>query len=105
VISPSMSGAFSLPLLGTHPDRIAGYVGVAPAGIRRYADELDGIQVPSLLLWGENDQLVPQAHADLLARRLRSARKVVLGNAGHACYLDQPDRFHEVLLTFLEEVF
>ncbi|KAM5147995.1 protein ABHD14A-like [Mantella aurantiaca] len=36
LISPSMSGMFSLPLLLQHPDRLRGFIPIAPVGTKSY---------------------------------------------------------------------
>jgi pimeloyl-ACP methyl ester carboxylesterase len=104
IVSPSMSGTFSLPLLARRPGLVAGLVAVAPAGIAEHRERLAGKAVPVLLVWGENDEVLPVAAARELAQVLAAARQVVLPGAGHACYLDRPEAFHEALLRFLAEV-
>jgi abhydrolase domain-containing protein 14 len=104
VISPSMSGNYSLPLLVNHPDRLAGFVAVAPVGISTYEQRLRGNPVPLLALWGENDDIVDPGYADLLVRDMAKAKKVLLPNAGHAAYMNDPAAFHETLLEFLAAV-
>lgn len=105
VVSPSMSGTWSLPLVIKRPAYVAGLVAVAPAAIDDYQERLRGSQVPALLVWGKDDDVIPLAQADLLAAALPKSRKVVLSGAGHACYLDRPDDFHRELLAFLRQVF
>jgi pimeloyl-ACP methyl ester carboxylesterase len=101
VISPSMSGRFSLPLVTEEPDRMAGFVAVAPVGIRSYQHMLDRITAPVLAIWGENDRIVPVAEADLLVGTVKNRRKVVISGAGHAPYMNDPAAFHKILLDFL----
>ena len=101
VVSPSMSGGFSLPFVARHADRVSGYVPVAPVGIDRYKDELRGADVPTLVVWGENDTVFPVAQADVLADAL-GGKTLILEGASHPCYLDRPDDFHRELLAFLE---
>jgi abhydrolase domain-containing protein 14 len=45
IISPSMSGSFSIPYLVAHPERVGGYVPVAPVGTRSYTEQFQSIQV------------------------------------------------------------
>ncbi len=104
IVSPSMSGRLSLPLLTASPDRLSGFVAVAPVAIPEYRDRLAGVMVPVLAIWGQQDHIVPLAHADLLVAEAPQARKVVLPDAKHAAYLDDPDGFHEALLQFLAEI-
>jgi abhydrolase domain-containing protein 14 len=105
VVSPSMSGAYALPLVTGHPSRVAGYVAVAPVAIDRYRDRLERITAPTLAIWGENDRVVPQEHADLLVDSALHARKVIIPGAGHASYMNDAQTFHRELLKFLDEVF
>ncbi len=102
IVSPSMSGNFSLPFVARHADRVAGFVPVAPVGIETYLSELRRVQVPTLAVWGELDMVVPVAQADLLVSALKG-RKLILAGASHACYLDRPDDFHAALLKFLSD--
>ncbi|PSP18289.1 MAG: alpha/beta hydrolase [Cyanobacteria bacterium QS_8_64_29] len=102
IVSPSMSGRYSLPLLVRHPEAIAGFVAVAPVGIERYEAQLQGLGVPTLAVWGGNDRTVPPAEADRLCQPLLDAEKVVLDGAGHACYMQATEAFHQHLLAFLQ---
>ncbi|MCP4660476.1 MAG: alpha/beta fold hydrolase [bacterium] len=104
VVSPSMSGRFSLPLVVRRPDYVAGFVPIAPAAISEYLDRLAGSRVPAMIVWGENDEVVPLSQAEALAKALPHSRRVILEDAGHPCYLDQPDEFHRQLLQFLAEL-
>ena len=102
VVSPSMSGGFSLPLVAQHPDRVGGFVPVAPVGIDTHRRALRRVRVPTLIVWGENDRVVPVAQAEVLADALDGSRTHIIGGASHPCYLDAPDEFHRELLAFLD---
>ncbi|HUT93004.1 MAG TPA: alpha/beta fold hydrolase [Thermoguttaceae bacterium] len=104
IVSPSMSGRFSLPLVTGTPSRIAGFVAVAPVAIPQYRDRLGRIAVPVLAIWGEQDRTVPHANADLLVSQVPQGRKVVIPSAGHAPYMNDACAFHDALLEFLDEL-
>lgn len=103
VVSPSMSGRYTLPFVTRHSDRLGGFVAVAPVGIPSHAHVLKNIAVPTLAIWGENDTTIPSRHADLLVEQVPNARKVILPGAGHAPYMRDAVAFHTALLTFLRE--
>ncbi|NXO82785.1 ABHEA protein, partial [Sitta europaea] len=104
LVSPSMSGRFALPFLLAHGDRLAGFVPIAPVATKDYtAEQYRAVQTPTLILYGDHDTgLARQALQNL--QHLPEHRVAVLTGAGHACYLDKPEDFHQALLGFLSQL-
>ncbi|MBW2495293.1 MAG: alpha/beta fold hydrolase [Deltaproteobacteria bacterium] len=101
LISPSRSGNVSFPLILEQPEKVSGWVPIAPVGVQEYAPKLKQSPVPALIVWGESDQLFKPAMAKTLAASFEKAEVVILPKAKHPAYLDQPDMFHDALLKFL----
>src|SRR5262245_10473534 len=104
VVSPSMSGQYSFPLLIKSPEKVAGFVPVAPAGTDKYLRQLKKVKVPTLVVWGEMDEIIPMEKSDALTSVLEDAKRVIIKGAGHPCYLDRPEEFHRELLSFLRSL-
>ena len=102
LVSPSMSGNYSLPFIANYADKLGGFVPIAPVGILQFEQQRKGIKLPTLIIWGSNDRLIPIAQADLLLKLTPNAQKVILEKAGHACYMQATDEFHEHLIKFVE---
>jgi len=62
------------------------------------------ITVPTLLIHGSRDRLVPATASEYLARNIAGSRREVIAGAGHAPMLSHPDRFDSVLREFLDAV-
>jgi pimeloyl-ACP methyl ester carboxylesterase len=60
------------------------------------------IQVPVLVLVGEEDTLTPLAESQRIAEGVRDGLLTVIPGAGHLSNLEAPERFNEVLLSFLD---
>jgi pimeloyl-ACP methyl ester carboxylesterase len=66
-----------------------------------YAPKLRGrlgrAKLPALVIWGEQDRLVPLAHAQAYAEGLPQARVAMIPGAAHYPYVEAPEQFaHEV---------
>ncbi len=62
---------------------------------------LHRIDVPTLLLWGDRDGLVPPKFGEAYRALIPGARLVVLPNAGHAPFDEQKDAFLAAFLAFV----
>ena len=64
---------------------------------------LHRVRVPALVLWGEEDGIIPVAYAAEYARLLPDARVVRFPACGHSPARERPAEFAEALLAFLRE--
>jgi pimeloyl-ACP methyl ester carboxylesterase len=62
---------------------------------------LASIEVPTLLVWGARDTLIPLRVAEALTTQLRGVRLVLIPAAGHNPMWERPVAFNQAVLTFL----
>ena len=62
---------------------------------------LHRIDVPTLLVWGAEDGLVPPRFGEVYQALIPGSRLVVLPNAGHAPFDEQKDAFLAAFLEFV----
>ena len=72
--------------------RVQGAVGVV---------ELDRIDVPVLLVWGDRDRMVSHQGSRHVLAQVPGARYVELEGCGHCPQLEEPDAFNRELWNFL----
>jgi pimeloyl-ACP methyl ester carboxylesterase len=58
--------------------------------------------IPFLLVWGERDPIIPVEHGVAAHELVRSSRLEVFEGAGHFPHVDDPQRFLDVLLDFID---
>lgn len=101
VVSPSLSGMYSLPFLLQHQALIRAYIPVAPICTEKFsAEQYQSVKVPALIVYGDQDAQLGEASLHNLSN-LSNHRVVVMKGAGHPCYLDDPDTWHKALTDFL----
>jgi len=65
-------------------------------------DGLGAITIPTLVVWGEEDALVPLEDGRDFAARIAGARLVVIPDCGHAPCIEKPREFLDAVEPFLE---
>ncbi|MGZ4276908.1 MAG: alpha/beta fold hydrolase, partial [Solirubrobacteraceae bacterium] len=58
--------------------------------------------IPTMIIWGRRDPLIPVAHADVANRGIRHSRLEIFDDAGHFPHIEEPVRFARVLIDFIE---
>jgi pimeloyl-ACP methyl ester carboxylesterase len=61
------------------------------------------ISLPTLVIHGESDQLIPPENGRLLAQRISGSKLVMLPAASHVFFTDQPEAANQAVLDFLNE--
>jgi 3-oxoadipate enol-lactonase len=62
---------------------------------------LSQINLPTLVIHGECDRLIPPGNGKLIAEKIPGAKLVILPRASHIFTTDQTDEAHRVILEFL----
>jgi pimeloyl-ACP methyl ester carboxylesterase len=62
---------------------------------------LKRVTVPTLVVWGQQDKLIPPVYAEEYKRLLPSAQVVYIDQCGHDPTIEQPDEFARVAVEFL----
>ncbi|XP_076436691.1 putative protein-lysine deacylase ABHD14B isoform X2 [Babylonia areolata] len=107
IISPSMSGGFSLPYLFQNPrescKKAAAFIPVAPAMTEGFLEKYSQSPIPTLIVYGSRDERRGFPSRDRL-KRLPNSEVATIPDAGHACYMNQPEPFHNHLHDFLSKL-
>jgi pimeloyl-ACP methyl ester carboxylesterase len=92
-----------LAVRAAHPTDPAGYMAQLTDTIawRGSLARLPGLAIPTLLVHGDLDRLVPVENSRRMAEVLPSARLEVLAGASHIFMTDQPERTRAVVESFL----
>jgi len=77
------------------------------ASAKRNQDTINGqlgiLTVPVLIVWGEQDRLIPLSLGRRFTRDIRGSGLKIIPKCGHVPLFECPDAFNEVLLKFLSE--
>jgi pimeloyl-ACP methyl ester carboxylesterase len=68
-----------------------------------FRDRLPDVKVPTLIVWGEKDAIIPVRDANEFERLISDSRKVVMKDTGHIPMAERPQAFNDVLVGFLAE--
>ncbi|HXX88719.1 MAG TPA: alpha/beta hydrolase [Acidimicrobiales bacterium] len=58
--------------------------------------------MPTLIIWGDKDKIIPLVHANAAHEAIPNSRLEIMEGVGHYPHVEEPFRFVEVVLDFLE---
>src|SRR5579863_8727406 len=64
---------------------------------------LGGVRAPALVVWGDDDKVVPRSAGELYASRLPKARFELVRNCGHNVEMEQPETLTRLVTAFIAE--
>jgi len=117
LIEETMERWFSLAFIKANPPILSvikkqflltpleGYIGCSEA-VRRinYIDQLSKIEIPTLIMVGEDDVGTPVSASEAMHKKIKNSRLFVIQSAKHLSNIEQPEIFNSSLLKFLNEV-
>ena len=68
-----------------------------------FRERLPEVKVPTLIVWGEKDSIIPVRDADEFERLIDDSRKLVMKDTGHIPMAERPETFNDILVDFLAE--
>jgi pimeloyl-ACP methyl ester carboxylesterase len=72
-----------------------------PLGNTRLEKRLSLIEAPTLLIWGEQDRIIPRGYADRFAAAIKGRSEITtVPGAGHLAELDKPDEVAAAILRW-----
>lgn len=101
---PGLVAVLEEMMLGTSPEGVAG----AQLAMSQRPDsrgDLQGIEIPTLVVHGMEDQLIPVSEAEIMAEGIPGAKLVLIEGAGHLVNMEQPDVFNETVQDFLDSFY
>jgi pimeloyl-ACP methyl ester carboxylesterase len=77
------------------------FFGQRPEFVHSIADNLDKITCPTLIIWGQQDRIIPVAHAQTAKNGIPNAELYILDSCGHGPHFEHPEEYNRLLLEFL----
>jgi pimeloyl-ACP methyl ester carboxylesterase len=102
-VDPALVGYLDAMIAGTPVDVIAEFY-PALAGLDGTGALEPLSRIPTLVLTGDSDRMIPKEHSELIAERLPDTEFVVVPDAGHMVLLEKPDVVDAALADLLRRV-
>lgn len=64
-------------------------------------DKLQKINVPTLVVWGKEDKLIPFEYSHQFVSSIKGSKLVPMEGCGHSPYVEDPERLGEIVDEFL----
>jgi pimeloyl-ACP methyl ester carboxylesterase len=103
LVGPSFGGKIALERAIKGDHKLSGLVVIAPAEVDNYLHVIHKVHIPVLIVWGEEDKVVPVEYASRLAAVLPQREVHIIRSRGHTCYFEEPELFADIVINFLHK--
>ena len=87
-----------------NPPRPADFTAIFRSGEGPKAEELAGMEVPTLIVGGDEDVVIPIHVVKACHKLIPGARMEVVPGTGHSIYFENPNAYNRLLSDFFSEV-
>ncbi len=102
-----LGASFSVPFVLRYaldkPEKVQKLILVGGVFAKGIENKLQKINIPALIIYGENDTVVGLEPAEKYSKILPINKKIIVKGARHPLYLDKPNEFFEHLVEFIKE--
>ena len=86
-------------------EKVIRVVSIAKSAIRNnMKDDLAYIKVPTMLIWGKDDQITPPFVADEFHKYIENSDLAFIDKCGHAPMMERPEEFNQLLSQFFAKL-
>ena len=105
MISQSTVSAYATPLKEDHAKKILMVTAenMIPQNPETYVKKYRNIDIPALLIWGENDSIVPLGYGRRLAKSMKNAHLKVIQECGHIPQEEKPVDVNQFMVEFIHQ--
>lgn len=89
---------------GSHEALVSTARQIIPTNIEKLVESYGKIDVPTLLIWGDNDRIIPLESGKRLSKDIPSASIEVFKNCGHIPQEEYPEETTNKIRLFLETI-
>ena len=67
-------------------------------------DILPKIEVPTLILWGDQDDLTDREKAEIMNKNIKNSELRIIPRAGHMSPVEEPEKVNDLIIEFLNKL-
>jgi len=67
-------------------------------------EEIREVSSPTLIIWGEQDTILPVSHAELFSRDIEQAETIIFPDAGHVPMEEKSGEVNALIRAFIEDL-
>ena len=72
-------------------------------GLSTNFENFRGLDIPTLIIWGDKDDITPLWQGVYLSKLFPNSELTIMKDVGHIPYIENTERFNEILLSFLNK--